>query len=270
MYHVIVIRYRDTQQDLQFEIPMKDNWYEAAVTYSQPHRNVSVVDWAADGFVDEPMPELFDGFAPIPKEPSTLPHTRPAAKYNVFSWGINDPSEGNRTFEYENFDALASPVGWHVVEVSTDPATSSKEKLAYRNTSTTWGNNVFAHENWEGENAWVTNYRPQAILDNATGPDGKKAERLVFDFPYDPKPTERTDSMLEARKYINTTITQLFYTSNLVHDLFYRYGFDEVSGNFQQHNFGRGGKEGDAVIANAQDGSGFNNANFMTPPGTSI
>lgn len=45
-----------------------------------------------------------------------------------------------------------------------------------------------------------------------------------------------------------------------------RYGFDEVSGNFQQYNFGRGGQENDAVIANAQDGSGYNNANFMTPP----
>lgn len=44
------------------------------------------------------------------------------------------------------------------------------------------------------------------------------------------------------------------------------YGFDEVSGNFQQHNFGRGGRENDGVIANAQDGSGYNNANFMTPP----
>ena len=44
------------------------------------------------------------------------------------------------------------------------------------------------------------------------------------------------------------------------------YGFDEPSGNFQQYNFGRGGLGGDAVIANAQDGSGFNNANFMTPP----
>ena len=46
----------------------------------------------------------------------------------------------------------------------------------------------------------------------------------------------------------------------------YSYGFDEVSGNFQQYNFGRGGAQNDAVIANAQDGSGFNNANFMTPP----
>jgi extracellular elastinolytic metalloproteinase len=52
----------------------------------------------------------------------------------------------------------------------------------------------------------------------------------------------------------------------MVHDLYYRYGFDEVSGNFQQYNFGRGGAENDGVIANAQDGSGFNNANFMTPP----
>ena len=39
-----------------------------------------------------------------------------------------------------------------------------------------------------------------------------------------------------------------------------------MSGNFQQHNFGRGGEENDGIIANAQDGSGYNNANFMTPP----
>lgn len=51
-----------------------------------------------------------------------------------------------------------------------------------------------------------------------------------------------------------------------IHLAFNRYGFTEVAGNFQQYNFGRGGREGDAVIANAQDGSGFNNANFMTPP----
>ena len=46
----------------------------------------------------------------------------------------------------------------------------------------------------------------------------------------------------------------------------FSYGFNEVSGNFQQHNFGRGGAEGDAAIVDAQDGSGFNNANSMTLP----
>lgn len=43
-------------------------------------------------------------------------------------------------------------------------------------------------------------------------------------------------------------------------------GFDEAAANFQEFNFGRGGLGGDAVQANAQDGSGVNNANFATPP----
>ena len=60
--------------------------------------------------------------------------------------------------------------------------------------------------------------------------------------------------------------SELFYTCNEIHDLFYRYGFNEISGNFQEHNQGRGGLGGDAVVAMAQDGSGMNNANFATPP----
>ncbi|KEP44867.1 extracellular elastinolytic metalloproteinase, partial [Rhizoctonia solani 123E] len=52
----------------------------------------------------------------------------------------------------------------------------------------------------------------------------------------------------------------------MVHDLYYRYGFDEVSGNFQQDNYGRGGQDNDAVIAYAQDISESSNARFRTPP----
>jgi extracellular elastinolytic metalloproteinase len=107
---------------------------------------------------------------------------------------------------------------------------------------------VFAHENWEGANEWLNNYRP-------VSPD------LVFDYKYGPKGSN--GSSVVPKDYINLTITQLFYTSNKVHDLFYRYGFDEESGNFQQYNFGRGGREGDAVIANAQDGSGYNNVSGL-------
>ncbi len=54
--------------------------------------------------------------------------------------------------------------------------------------------------------------------------------------------------------------------NNVIHDIFYLAGFDEVAGNFQENNFGKGGLDSDAVEANAQDGSGFNNANFATPP----
>ncbi|PSR99445.1 hypothetical protein PHLCEN_2v4124 [Hermanssonia centrifuga] len=218
----------------KFEVEMENNWYEAAVTVHAPYRIVSVVDWVSDSH-------------PLPKKPEA----GSGASYNVFKWGLNDPEAGERSIEKEHFDALASPLGWHSIPVSDVSGRVSTVK----NTTTTWGNNIIAHENWEGKDAWEDNYRPDA------------GAQLTFDYIYNPKVTDGSeDAMIEAKKYINASITQLFYTSNLFHDLFYRYGFDEVAGNFQHHNFGRGGKGDDAVIVNAQDGSGFNNANFATPP----
>jgi extracellular elastinolytic metalloproteinase len=225
----------------QFEVEMQDNWYEAAVGAAPPHNIISVVDWASDASVPAPQ----KGGDAVPT-------------YNVFGWGVNDPSEGNRTLYKDTPDELASPAGWHAIPYDNDPSADASVRAAkkgtWRNTTTTFGNNVFAHENWEGRNSWLDNYRPDA------------GAGLKFDYAYAPKETNSADAMDEAKKYVNATITQLFVTSNLVHDLYYRYGFTEAAGNFQQHNFGRGGREGDGVIANAQDGSGFNNANFMTPP----
>ncbi len=60
-------------------------------------------------------------------------------------------------------------------------------------------------------------------------------------------------------------ITNLFYYNNILHDVLYTHGFDEVARNFQSDNFGRGGNGGDHVLGEAQDGSGTNNANFGTP-----
>lgn len=61
-------------------------------------------------------------------------------------------------------------------------------------------------------------------------------------------------------------VQNLFYFNNLIHDKLYRHGFTEAAGNFQNENFGLGGLGGDSVNAEAQDGSGVNNANFATPP----
>lgn len=74
---------------------------------------------------------------------------------------------------------------------------------------------------------------------------------LLFDFPY--------NATKEPSTYVDAAVTNLFYWNNMIHDLFYMYGFDEVAGNFQQSNGDKGGAGGDAVIANAQDGSGYNN-----------
>ncbi len=106
---------------------MQDNWYDATVSATSPHRIISVVDWASD--------------APIPTpEPSVEPAT-----YNIFGWGTNDPEEGKRTIVKENFDILASPVGWHAIPYANDPSLKGiklNSKQFWRNTTTTWGNNV--------------------------------------------------------------------------------------------------------------------------------
>lgn len=57
-----------------------------------------------------------------------------------------------------------------------------------------------------------------------------------------------------------------FYIANTVHDFAYRYGFTEQAFNFQISNFGKGGRDGDLVFMSVQDASGFNNANFASPP----
>ncbi len=60
-------------------------------------------------------------------------------------------------------------------------------------------------------------------------------------------------------------VQNLFYFNNVVHDTLYRHGFNEAAGNFQVNNFGKGGAGNDPVQAEAQDGSGTDNANFSTP-----
>lgn len=116
---------------------MQDNWYETAVSAAAPHHIVSVVDWASDSPI------------PVPKSPSSPEHTT----YNVFAWGINDPSVGNQSIQKENYDVLASPIGWHSLSFANDPQSvtlkvkSGPNGKKLRNTTMTWGNNVFAHEN---------------------------------------------------------------------------------------------------------------------------
>jgi uncharacterized repeat protein (TIGR01451 family) len=61
------------------------------------------------------------------------------------------------------------------------------------------------------------------------------------------------------------SIQQLFYDINFLHDWFYDAGFNEMSGNAQTNNYGRGGLGADSIKAQAQDFQGFSNANMLTP-----
>ena len=163
------------------------------------------------------------------------------ASFNVYPLGINDPESGKRSIVVNPEHPVASLVGWNtqIVEDKNESTTITVFK-------TTIGNNVYAQENLSGKSKWRNNYRPNG------------GNNRVFDFPI--------DFSKQPISYLDAAITQLFYVCNSLHDLLYVYGFDEVAGNFQDENFHRGGKGRDAVIANAADGSGYNNANFATPP----
>ncbi|MGA2854564.1 MAG: M36 family metallopeptidase, partial [Verrucomicrobiota bacterium] len=110
----------------------------------------------------------------------------------------------------------------------------------------TWGNNVDAHTDWNDDD-----------LPDLPRPQGSPSR--VFDFPMDLTTQDPTN-------YSSAAVVQLFYLCNWYHDKLYELGFTEAAGNFQSNNFARGGLGNDAVQADAQDGSGFNNANFSTPP----
>jgi MYXO-CTERM domain-containing protein len=86
---------------------------------------------------------------------------------------------------------------------------------------------------------------------------------LTFDRTYDP-----AKEPLVTQDQVKAAIVQLFYTTNWLHDWWYDSGFDEAAGNAQADNFGRGGKDNDPMLAEAQDGAlagSKNNANMSTP-----
>lgn len=154
-------------------------------------------------------------------------------QYRVFPIPTESPNHGPEQLVADPSNAIASPFGWH----DTDGSAGAEHTI-------TRGNNVWAMEDINGNNGV------------GASPDGGAS--LDFDFPYDfvNHPNTMTDA----------STVNLFYMNNIMHDVWYQYGFDEASGNFQENNYGNGGNQGDSVNADAQDGSGTNNANFGTPP----
>ena len=72
--------------------------------------------------------------------------------------------------------------------------------------------------------------------------DVDRAPQDYFQLPGQPvQPVPFDDAQFNAR------IVQPFFAANWLHDLFYDLGFDEVAGNMQMDNYGRGGLDGDPL-----------------------
>lgn len=162
------------------------------------------------------------------------------ASYKAYPFNVESPQHTTplppadaRLLIVDPQDATASPFGWH----DTNGAAGA-EFTIHR------GNNTHAWEDSDG---------------NDTPPAGAQPDcgaGLLCDFPIDLTQAPST--------YRPGAVSNLFYWTNIIHDVMYQYGFDEAGGNFQVNNYGRGGTGGDDVQALAQ-AAGNCNANFGTP-----
>jgi len=136
-------------------------------------------------------------------------------------------------------DGSSSPFGWH----DTDGSIGAEFTI-------TRGNNTHTYADTDNNNA------PDGGA-NAE-PDG--GSDLEFTGAVVPM-----DLSMDPNTYTQGSLANLFYWTNITHDVTHAYGFDEASGNFQVNNYGNGGLGNDDVQAEGQDGGGNCNANFGTP-----
>ncbi|HLA63863.1 MAG TPA: extracellular metalloproteinase, partial [Rhodothermales bacterium] len=217
---------------------------------AEPHAWMVRVDaatgaerWRADLVAFDPMPHP-EGSAT--EEPVSLAPLRAQSKndgplavrlpdqYRVFPPPAEGPNETASVLIANPADLLASPFGWH-----------DTDGLAGAEFTITRGNNTHAYIDANADNL------PDAGLDVDGG------ATLSFDFP--------ADLTQHPNTYRPAAVTNLFYWSNIIHDILYQYGFTEAAGNFQVNNYGRGGVGNDDLRSEGQDGAGTNNANFSTP-----
>ena len=212
--------------------------------------NLTVYDQMGKPHADESKASPFINNFSSPAQPAAAGANSPSlvgtVNYLVVPYPVESPLYGPATTVTNPwtmtgaFNANTTTLKWH-----NDGAT---------NYTISRGNNVWATEDRAGTNNGGTVTPTGLPATSSTTPDP-----LNFNFTpdYTVAPTN-----LVFQQY---AITNLFYWNNIMHDLSYQYGFDEVSGNFQNSNLGRGGTGNDYVIAIAQSAAGTNNANFATP-----
>ena len=140
-----------------------------------------------------------------------------SATYTIIPYGTESPS-------YKGFVKVTDP--WLMAGASNNAVSLGWHNDGTKDYDITRGNNVWAKEDIKGDN---TNTGIPATSTTSL-------PNLNFNFPYN------IDSSTSFPANKSAAITNLFYWNNVMHDLTYQYGFDEVSGNFQNNNQGRGGK----------------------------
>jgi Zn-dependent metalloprotease len=224
-----------TSQRVWFPMTREDiraAWWVTIPTKGVGHTYEMVID-ASDGTVLHRKNQLNNEVGEVTMRVYTGRSPTPGQGLATAT-GFQFPFDSRRLVTIRPSDVAAwSPFGW-----------MDTNGVAGADFTDTRGNNVDAHLDKNADNV--------ADLPRPNGGVG-----LVFD------PVQNNGA--DPLSWGDASVVQGFYYANWYHDRLYALGFNEVSGNFQTNNYGRGGAQNDAVQLDCQDGSGTNNANFGTP-----
>jgi extracellular elastinolytic metalloproteinase len=177
---------------------------------------------------DEPVEEALDYnrnlVVPTPKVSTDETANTCDVCYEVFAIPFVSPLMGNRTIAQNPADPIASPFGWH----DTDGQEGSDTRI-------TEGNNTSVVE--KGDHRGY----------QTSGGDELDFTGFMF------SPVYTTENQSE-----DAALTNVFYWNNIIHDVTFNHGFDEVSGNFQEINYNSGSRNNSAFEARIQTRRGCN------------
>ncbi|QRV93969.1 extracellular metalloproteinase MEP [Ceratobasidium sp. AG-Ba] len=157
------------------------------------------------------------------------------------------------TGEVVNIVSFVADASYHVVPLGkqditqgystvSNPADTTASPSGWHTGTTTAGNNVISYKS------------------STSGVTSQSSATNNYEYVLNTAASPATSPNVDAAR-VNS-----FYIANVIHDITYKYGFDEASYNFQDSNGSKGGKGNDRVQISVQDSSGTNNANFATPP----
>ncbi len=152
-----------------------------------------------------------------------------AQTYNVFP--VESPSHGPRALLPNPADPVASPFGWH-----------DTNGIAGAEFTTLRGNNAWVYLDTDGNG-----------VPDALDPNGGAG--LVFDYPFNP--------LDPPAGHYAALVTNAFYWTNRLHDIFQRHGFTPARGNMQANNYGQGGVGNDPVKVEVAKGGSVNNVTYV-------
>lgn len=245
MYHIDENKNLRLSWDMSIESETNSDWWSLRIDASSGAL-LDTVNWTVECMTDDHdhVHDLSAGPSSNVKRPTSMSNASAAVgNYEVFASPDESPQHGSTSRSIvanpDDGSVAGSPFGWH----DTNGVAGSEFTI-------TRGNNVFAYE--DGDNQ---GYSPNGGADLNFTTSNTNGVNFSVNTNYS-----------NANQSEDAAITNLFYWTNIIHDMIYVFGMDEAAGNFQQTNYTGAGQGNDQIRAEAQDGSGTCNANFQTPP----